>query len=63
MRENPKIRDERCNGLGYETRHFAHRHRITRAAAEDIINRIGLDRAKLDEAARALKLAGPSERS
>jgi hypothetical protein len=46
------------NALGYEARYFAHRHRISRAVAEKLIAEIGPDRAKLDEAARALKARG-----
>jgi hypothetical protein len=40
---------------GYEVDYFAQKHGISREQADDLIRRIGNDRARLDEAARNLK--------
>ena len=42
-------------GQGYELRYFARKHGLTTAQANDLIRRIGNDRAKLNEAAVRLK--------
>ena len=40
---------------GYEVDYFARKHGISRDQAKELINRIGNDREKLDEAAAKLK--------
>jgi len=40
---------------GYELRYFARKHGLTTAQANDLIRRIGNDRAKLNEAAVRLR--------
>ncbi len=55
--ENNEDRARRLNALGYDTRHLAHRHRLTRAVAQALIDHIGPDRAELDEAAREYRAA------
>jgi hypothetical protein len=42
-------------GQGYELRYFARKHGLTTAQANDLIRRIGNDRAKLNEAAVRLR--------
>jgi hypothetical protein len=44
-----------AEGEGYELRHFAEKHGISRDAARKLIDEIGNDREKLDEAARRMK--------
>lgn len=43
------------SGQGYEVTRFARKHGISRQQARDLIKQIGHDRAKLNEAADALK--------
>lgn len=42
-------------GEGYEIRYFARKHGISTAQAEELIKRVGNDRAKLNVAAEKLK--------
>jgi len=44
---------------GYELRYFARKHGLTTAQANDLIRRIGNDRAKLNEAAVRLRRSTP----
>ncbi|WP_454887788.1 DUF3606 domain-containing protein [Sphingomonas oryzagri] len=44
-----------AGGEGYEVNYFARKHGISRDQAEDLIRRVGNDRAKLDAAAEKLK--------
>lgn len=44
-----------AGGEDYEVDHFAKKHGITREQAKDLIDRLGNDREKLDEAASRLK--------
>lgn len=45
------------NHLGYDAAWLAHRHKIPRKEAAQLISQIGPDRAALDLAARQLRLA------
>lgn len=44
-----------AGGEGYEVDYFARKHGISQDQARDLIDRIGNDREKLDEAAQRLK--------
>jgi hypothetical protein len=44
-------------GEGYEVRYFARKHGISQDQARALIKKVGNDRAKLNEAAQALKSA------
>ena len=44
-----------AGGEGYEVGYFARKHRITTEQAQELIDRIGNDRASLDAAAEKLK--------
>jgi hypothetical protein len=48
-------RDRVAGGEAYEVDYFARKHGITREQAQDLIRRVGNDRAKLDAAAEQLK--------
>ena len=43
---------------GYEVNYFARKHKISRSDAENLIKRVGNDRARLNEAAEKLKKDG-----
>lgn len=60
MSNNPSKRGagDRARGgadQGYELRYFARKHGLTTAQANDLIRRIGNDRARLNEAAVRLR--------
>lgn len=44
-----------AGGEGYEVGYFARKHEITTEQAQELIDRIGNDRASLDAAAEKLK--------
>lgn len=44
-----------AGGEDYEVSHFARKHGLTTQEAEDLINKVGNSREKLDEAAAKLK--------
>ena len=46
-----------AKGEGYEVRYFARKHGISREQAEQLISRVGNDRAKLNAAAETLTRA------
>lgn len=48
-------RSQVAGGEGYEVSYFARKHDIPKSQAEELIKRIGNDRAKLNEAAQKLK--------
>jgi hypothetical protein len=48
-------RSKVAGGEGYEVDYFARKHGISRSQAEDMIKKIGNDRAKLNAAAAKLK--------
>ncbi|MFC3175302.1 DUF3606 domain-containing protein [Novosphingobium bradum] len=51
----PSARNRAATDRGYELRYFARKHGLTTAEANDLIRRIGNDRARLNEAAVRLK--------
>lgn len=57
-KRGPAARARVAGGQGYELRYFARKHGLTTAQANDLIRRIGNDRAKLNEAAVRLRRGG-----
>ena len=63
MKRGAADRNRVAADQGYELRYFARKHGLTTAQANDLIRRIGNDRAKLNEAAVRLRRASQKESS
>jgi len=61
MKRGAADRNRVAADQGYELRYFARKHGLTTAQANDLIRRIGNDRAKLNEAAVRLRRSAQKE--
>lgn len=62
MKRGAADRNRVAADQGYELRYFARKHGLTTAQANDLIRRIGNDRAKLNEAAVRLRRNAQKEK-